>query len=374
MGENFIKKSRCYICQTCHKEYASHQSLCNHLRRIHKPKSVNIPQNVHTIPQKGEKIPQNTTIFHTKNECKYCKKVLSRYDSLKRHETNCKEKNKIILENNEKNNLIEKLENNIKTQGKLLENLIKIINEQCKVHPKTLQKMNKSLLNSNNTTNNNVNNGTINDNKVITNNIKIIKFGHEDLGEILSEKEILNILNKKYLSIEESIKAVHFNKNRPEYQNVCITNLRLVREKYLLFSNLSLSMDIIRIFIKILTCPIKDDLAYIYNGEKFEAISKTMMLNELIDIHTENIEVTLGNYKKKLTEKTIDILEKLINKINDDTTEVIDENNCKKFKNYKSYKANDIKLLIYNEGGLNNKMINLKCTKFPITNIKEIKV
>lgn len=36
---------------------------------------------------------------------------------------------------------------------------------------------------------------------------------------------------------------------------------------------------------------------------KNEAVSKSTMLNELIDIHTNNIEVTLGNYRKKLNKK-----------------------------------------------------------------------
>lgn len=71
-------------------------------------------------------------------------------------------------------------------------------------------------MNNTTNTNSNVNNGTINDNNVID-NIKIIKFGNEDLKELLIEKEILQILNKKYLSIEESIKTVHFNKDRLKY-------------------------------------------------------------------------------------------------------------------------------------------------------------
>lgn len=168
-----------------------------------------------------------------------------------KHETKCKiednEKN-CKIEDNEKDILmrkIEKLENNV-------ENLMKIINDYCKIDPNTFQKINNDFNNSNI----NINNGIINnDNKIINNNIKIIKFGSEKLSEILTEKEILNILNNRYLSLEESIKTIHFNKNRPEYQNICITNL-------------------------------KDDLAYVYNGTKFEVVSKVTMLNELIDIHT----------------------------------------------------------------------------------------
>ena len=37
-----------------------------------------------------------------------------------------------------------------------------------------------------------------------------------------------------------------------------------------------------------------------------------------------------------------------------------DENNNKEYKNYKSYKMNEIKLMIYNETGKNTEVIKLK--------------
>ncbi len=72
------------------------------------------------------------------------------------------------------------------------------------------------------TTNNNSNN-TIN-------NINIIKFGSERLSEILTEEEMLKITQYINLSINESIKCVHFNDKRPEFKNIRIKNLK---NKYL---------------------------------------------------------------------------------------------------------------------------------------------
>ena len=86
--------------------------------------------------------------------------------------------------------------------------------KNCKIHPKTLQKINKQLIN------NNINNGTINNitnNGTINNNINIVKFGSENIKDNLNEKEILKILNSRYGAIEESIKEVHNKLNSLEF-------------------------------------------------------------------------------------------------------------------------------------------------------------
>ena len=173
----------------------------------------------------------------------------------------------------------------------------------------------------------NINNNSINTGTV--NNIQIVKFGSEDIKQILNEKEIKKILSCKYKAIEESIKQIHFNDNRPEYRNIYITNLR-------------------------------DDIAYVYNGNKFEAVQKHSVISDLIDQHMNNIEVSLEDYKDKLPEKTAEILDKLLEKLQDEETKMTDENNNKEYKNYKSYKMNEIKLMIYNETGKNTEVIKLK--------------
>ena len=74
-------------------------------------------------------------------------------------------------------------------------------------------------------------------NKVVVNNKTYVKFGNLSYGLTLTDKEQRDILRKQYMSLEESIKKIHFNKDLPEYSNVFITNIRLVRKKFLLFSN-----------------------------------------------------------------------------------------------------------------------------------------
>jgi hypothetical protein len=89
-----------------------------------------------------------------------------------------------------------------------------------------------------------------------------------------------------------------------------------------------------------------------------------------------NIEVSYDDYKNKLPERTIEILDKLIEKIQDEHTSMIDEENNKEFKNYKQFKINEVKLMIYNETGNNTEVIKLKYNNsiFNKSNNKEIDV
>ena len=131
-----------------------------------------------------------------------------------------------------------------------------------KIHPKTLQKINKNLINNNiNTTNNNNTNNinnTINNNTII--NKTYVNFYDPIDYKILNEKEKLNILSRPWKSLEVSIKTIHFNKKFPEYKNIFITN-RKVDNAYI---------------------P-KDD------GNKFSSVSKNEALNYLINSHMDEI-------------------------------------------------------------------------------------
>jgi hypothetical protein len=67
----------------------------------------------------------------------------------------------------------------------------------------------------------------------------------------------------------------------------------------------------------------------------------------------ENIEISLEDYREKLNSKSVEILDKMIEKLYDDKSLTIDESNGnKKFTNYKLYKIDQIKDLIYNQSKL----------------------
>jgi hypothetical protein len=312
-----------FLCNICNKQYKNKSGIWKHNNKYHVNKdNINksdISQisavNKSDISQISavnihmETCTQNV-LNKGKYKCKYCSKIFKHIQSRWKHEHKCKE-----IHNTNQQTENEKLKKEIYELKQQLSDYLKY----AKIHPKTLEKINKNLVTGNNNSNNN---NTVN-------NIQIVKFGTENIQSILNEKEIKKILNSKYLALEESIKQVHFNNNRPEYRNIYITNLR-------------------------------DDIAYVYNGNKFEAVQKHSVISELIDQHMNNIEVSLDDYKDKLPEKTAYILDKLLEKLQDEETKITDENNNKEYKNYRSYKINEIKLMIYNETGKNTEVIKLK--------------
>ena len=293
-----------YTCILCNKLYSSYQSLWIHNKKYHKTniskKSADNKPNISQISADSK--PNNIQISadnKIKYNCKFCNKIYLHCQSRWRHEQNCKINN---------NNEIEKLK---KTINEMKEQFVLILKEKGKMHHKTLQKINNQL---NNNSHNNINNS------IITNNINntYVKFGELDYQKILNGKQIKHILNQQYMSLEESIKQIHFNEDLPEYSNIFITNM-------------------------------KDDLAYVFNGKQFISVRKNEMLTELIDNHVKEINFSLEKNKNKLNERYVIRLEKFLDMLNDNNTKFTDQDNKRIYPSYKAYKLNSIKLLIYNK-------------------------
>jgi hypothetical protein len=196
------------------------------------------------------------------------------------------------------------------------------INKSCKERKNEINKLKEELaiikqeskesIQSNIT--NNINKGIINNN----NTTNIIKFGSEDIMSILTKKQIAKILNSNYLALEESIKAVHFNDRLPEYKNIKITNLR-------------------------------SNTALVHNGTKFNAVNQYKAVYELVDNHVCTITQLLEESQVNISERTLGRLGDLIEKFNDDYKKFIDESSNRIYKNYKDYKIDKVKTMIYNE-------------------------
>jgi hypothetical protein len=217
----------------------------------------------------SEKSAESQQQVKTVLDCKYCNKSYNHKQSRWRHEKICKIKNTAIIKQETK---VSNITNNI----------------------------NKGIINNNNTTN-------------------IIKFGSEDIINILTKKQIAKILNSRYQAIEESIRTVHFNKSLPEYQNIKIKNLR-------------------------------SNMALIHDGKNFNATNQYNAVYELIDNHICVITQLLEEVKINISEKTVEKLGELIAKLEDEYNKFIDETTNMRYKNYKDYKIDNVKTMIYNEG------------------------
>jgi len=292
-------------CNICNKHYASQSSLCNHSKKFHNNNNLkssdNILKNSINNVKSSDIIPKNSD--DKMYNCRKCSKIFYNVKTRWSHEQKCKQPDTNKFEElAEKNKELEKTINELKAQVSL------IIKEKGKIHHKTLQKINNQL--------NNTNNGFINNGNIINNTY--VKFGELEYEKVLNNNQVKQILNKQYQCLEESIKKIHFNENFPEYNNVFITNM-------------------------------KDDIAYVFNGQQFISVRKNEMLNELIDTHVKEINLSLEKNKNNLNDKYVTRLEKFLDMLNDDDTKFTDEDNQRTYNSYKAYKINSIKLLIYNE-------------------------
>jgi len=298
---NFISD---YICNICNKEYSSQSSLCNHNKKFHKNNDKYCQPIVNSCQPIVNSCQPIVNLCQPKIRCENCNREFNTRQSKSKHKKKCTVNNDNKIEQlEEKNKILEDTINELKKQ------VSTILEEKGKIHHKTLQKINNQL------TNNINNNGNINNGKIINNTY--VKFGDVDYQKILDNKQVKHILNQQFMSLEESIKLVHFNKDLPEYNNVFITNMR-------------------------------DDIGYIFNGTEFISIKKNEMLNELIDSHVKEINLSLEKHKNKLNEKYVNRLEKFLDMLNDDDTKFTDQNNQRTYPSYKAYKINSLKLLIYN--------------------------
>jgi hypothetical protein len=267
-------------CKYCDKNYKHRQSLNNHINSKH--------------PQNNSKTPQNNSnnLYITQNksekyECEYCFKLLSRQDNLKRHLKICKVKKGHFEEYYEMKQEIIELKNKVK----------ELMNDKCKIHPKTLQKINNQM-NAENMTN------IQNQNNI---EIKINGFSKENIETLFSDKEKVKILNHKFNSLLEIIKYTHFNNLYPENQNIKMTSL-------------------------------KNNIAYIYDDSlnKYTAVSKDTLINELIMHRMIDIDEFYTNVYEKLNEKTKDCIKQFVNEFYDNE------------ENFKKKHNEDVKFLIYN--------------------------
>lgn len=181
------KRQADYRVNVIRKEYS---------HKISQTKSEIIPNNPEIIPltQTTPELIQNADVIR----CEQCSKIFTLNTNLIRHQKkSCK---------NISQNTVKTLQDQINLQQK----------ELCKQMEKIQQLENKTNQTSS------VNIGTQNN---IQNNNIIFELGEESFEKILTTKQKLQILNKKYMSIDFFIQKYHCNLEYPQFQNVKITSL-----------------------------------------------------------------------------------------------------------------------------------------------------
>ena len=311
-----------HLCKICNKKYKSYQSLWKHNKKFHNTlnpqptqiNSNNYSNNYSNNPQPKKKI----------YSCSFCNKILSRIDNLKRHEKSCKDTNKqnieIQLQLTQKENEILKLKLKIEKSNKM--------------HPKSFKKLNNMLIN-----NALMNSNNINSNNSV-NNYNILSLGNENIPEVLSLIDKKKIMNAKYLCLEKMVEIAHCG-NYNQFKNIVITNL-------------------------------KDNIAYRFDQTKgyFLTTTKNDVLNDIINNRITDIEEIYDELSttNKINEETKNLITKFLEKIQNDDAKFVDENENIIYDNYKSYKSNKIKILIYNNNQkISNELFGLSQENTDIT-------
>lgn len=222
-----------FTCQICDKDYKSYQSLYNHKRKYHAE-----------IHKKNIEDKKNEPL-----ECKYCMKVFTRKDNMKRHMKKCdfnynqngnndenidtNEKPHVELNNlyDLKSYLLEGLsddnEDDLKIKNRITEKITKMESDNVQIHGNDNNLMNHSqnpnYSNNKITTNTNTNSNNVNSNSNNGNiNINLVTLGNENLSEILPKSEQIMLLKRKCQYLEELIQHVHLNDKYPQFQNVYV--------------------------------------------------------------------------------------------------------------------------------------------------------
>jgi len=331
-----------YTCNTCKKMFDRKSNYCFHINRKtpctpndvenyaldHETNDQSEQQTEQQINEQGQNQNKMNT---TEREfiCQYCDRSFTTNSNYHRHVNKyCKVKqNENIKKEYEKDEVVKRLVkqiNILKRNDKQRINEINRLKSQLNNnrtsstnmnhikknnHPNNITVNNTTINNANNIQNTNINT-TINNNTNIQqlnqqNNydIKILAYGKEDLSHIV-DKRYRTILDKGFKAVQALTQEIHFNKNKPENQNVYISKW-------------------------------DGNDVHVFDGEKWKYENRDEILQQIIEDKSDILDKKFDQYQNVLCEDT----ERKYNRFKDQRDEQIVMKDIKK----------QIERLLYNE-------------------------
>jgi transcription elongation factor Elf1 len=296
-----------YNCNHCNKTYSSYKTLWTHNKNHHN----GIKTEKTIIEEKPKKMD-------TEYSCIICNKIYKYKQGKYRHEKTCNgikqpdrefelEKTKLERTKIEQGNLDKEQENLDKEQN-ILELKIKL-QGMTRIDTKTFKYMNKMLMDRSITNNNTQN--------INFNFPNILSIGKENVVDYLSMYDKKLILDSRHNSLDKIVEIVHCGTHNL-FKNIVITNL-------------------------------KDKFAYRYDETKgyFITGNKSDLLDDLMtfrmmDLETIYDELSTAN---KIDSKTKKIIQEFLDKMENEEVFLFGD---VEYPNFKSYKIDKIKILLYN--------------------------
>jgi hypothetical protein len=305
-----------YSCVSCKKDYGTYKNLWAHNKSHH--------NGIKTIKVAYTPDENDTLQF----KCRKCDNVYKHTQSRHTHEKTCVgivrteidvefEKCRAINLDKENQNLA-KVNENLEKQKEIIELKLKL--QSNKIDTKTFKAVNKVLKDrsTNNTMNNSNNTISYNNNIVINNNFpNIVSISNGDVPSTITQLEKRQILESRKNSLEKMVEIVHCG-DHDIFKNIVITNL-------------------------------KDKYAYKYDKEKgfFTTHTKVVLLDEVMMYRIMDLEAIYNELStaNMIDRRTKGIIQKFLDDLESDEKYVDDST---EYQNYKSYKMNNIKILLYN--------------------------
>jgi len=288
-----------YICKRCNKRYnhkgeydrhINRKNPCEHLEEnVYASKIEQIELKLAEIiknPQKIAEIPK----MEEKYICSFCVKTLSDKYGLQRHIKSCKvKKQKEKTEEDKFQFMIDMINELKKVTSVQINHIEELKKEIC------TDKINKTKKNKNNTDTNtsaNMNNNIV-VNNIVNNqqnniNVNIIVNPYKDTNmKFLSNEEKKSILSKGYKAVEDLVKMIHFNKDKPENHNIYISNM-------------------------------KGNKILIYSGDDWNLHDRDDVIQDLYDDQSRYLCGEFNNLKEQLDASTIKKFENYINDMDEE--------------------------------------------------------
>jgi hypothetical protein len=306
-------------CPCCNKEFNKKSTFvyhvnnkknpCNITTKIVPPNSFKSPPNPPILSPHQEKLIELLIKEPEPNDnncvCAYCEKIFTRIDSLKKHVNGrCKSKEnydeldklkedmKLIIQNYQKlennyQNLLDEQKGELPLEDKLVNEIVENDNN-IKTINNTINNNVNNEINAN--YNNQTNKGVILNNTV---NVKVVKFGSEDINKLNLIDAIKSYLKSTGGNIASTMLSyINLNKDYPENNNICMTDM---------------SREIVKI----------------YDGEKFVYKKFKNGKDEILKKTVINIRRIVDKYINDETfKKSLDTKTKL--QINDVSLKIID--------------------------------------------------
>jgi|SaaInlStandDraft_4_1057021.scaffolds.fasta_scaffold01771_2 hypothetical protein len=323
-----------FVCFRCNKVFTHKGHYNNHTKNRKTPcklkdiygNDAKTLQIFNNNPHKKEFLDENPqqknqNIQHTVNGfphgCPECTKSYTRPDNLKRHmkckhdfqgKIKCVNGRKLIIiySSAKKEKLLKNDEHMVLENPNILQNIFAIKKiSQIENIIKTLNNMlpgnRKESCGNTTYTTNHIHN-TQNIGNYINGDVKMVAFGKEDLG-FVTDDIYKKFIGHGFSSVPLLIKYVHFNKKRPDFHNVFVSNMN-------------------------------NNLVYTYTGKTWEVSSKKGIIQQMIGESKDILIEKFGILKKDLPSSSITKFKNFIEKKDDENIVV--------------WMENEVKLMLYN--------------------------